>query len=155
TVSKERFSLMEAAVLGVRSGDGDFQPEIELVRPGMAGEAYVRIRECFLDGEGQRRIYGLGGDCRASINTEDYGVTVEEAGPLRAGIAWHAKSEANIPAGPYGGYRPFHFTTRLHAYAGHTHLRVLHTLVVACNPRETEVEEIGLHVPISDFGFRI
>jgi hypothetical protein len=149
TISKERFSLIETAALGTRMGEGAFVPEIELIRPGMDGDATVRIRECFIDADGSRRIYGLGGDCRASLAAGDYRVTVEEAGPLRAVIRCDGKLEADIPAGHYGGYRPFHFTTRIHAYAGHTFLRVLHTLIVACNPRETEVEEIALRVPFA------
>ncbi|MBT5873536.1 MAG: hypothetical protein HOH43_08970, partial [Candidatus Latescibacteria bacterium] len=58
-----------------------------------------------------------------------------------------APCEADIPMHHYSGYRPFHLTTRIYAYAGQRYLRVLHTVVVACNPRETKIDEIALKLP--------
>ena len=116
---------------------------------GVKGEAWVRICESFNDAEGKRYIYGMGGDCLASLAKEDYSVELEEVGPLRVVIKCSGAFEADIPMHHYAGYRPFRMVTRIYAYAGQTHLRVLHTVVVACNPRETEVEEIALRVPVS------
>ena len=144
-VNRRRFSLVEAAALGRTEPDGTFVPEVEVAGPG--GDAWVRIRESFLDDEGKRYIYGMGGDCLASLAEAVYDVSVEEAGPLRAVIRCEGAFEADLPMHHYAGYRPFRFVTRIYAYAGRAELRVLHTVIAACNPRETEIEEIGLRVP--------
>ncbi len=146
-VHRRRFSLVENVALGRMEPDGEFTPEEEVASLG--GDAWVRIRESFLDDEGKRYIYGMGGDCRASLAEAVYDVSVEEAGPLRAVIRCEGSFEADLPMHHYSGYRPFRFVTRIYAYAGRTELRVLHTVVAACNPRETEVEEIALRVPVS------
>ena len=99
--------------------------------------------------QGKRYIYGMGGNCLASLAKDNYTVELEEVGPLRMVIKCSGAFEADIPMHHYTGYRPFHLVTRIYAYAGQTHLRILHTVVVACNPRETEVEEIALRVPVS------
>ena len=147
TVNRRRFSLVETAALGRTEADGEFRTEEEIESPG--GDAWVRIRESFLDDEGKRYIYGMGGDCLASLAESGFDVSVEEAGPLRVVIRCEGAFEADLPMHHYSGYRPFRFVTRIYAYAGRTELRVLHTVVAACNPRETEVEEIGLRVPVS------
>ena len=147
TVNRRRFSLVETAALGRTDAEGGFAPEAEVANPG--GDAWVRISESFLDDEGKRYIYGMGGDCLASLAETSYNVNVEEAGPLRAVIRCEGAFEADLPMHHYAGYRPFRFVTRIYAYAGRSELRVLHTVVAACNPRETEVEEIGLRVPAS------
>ncbi|MCZ6675873.1 MAG: glycoside hydrolase family 127 protein [Candidatus Poribacteria bacterium] len=153
SVNRRRFSLIESAELGRTGTDGAFVPEHEVVRRdgtsrASTGEAWVRICESFRDADGKRYLYGMGGNCLASLDNENYTVEMEEAGPLRAVIKCSGTFEADIPAHHYSGYRPFRFVMRIYAYAGQTFLRVLHTVVVACNPRETEVEEIGVHVPI-------
>jgi hypothetical protein len=146
-VNRRRFSLVESAALGQTDANGGFTPEAEVANPG--GDAWVRISESFLDDEGKRYIYGMGGDCLASLAETSYDVCVEEAGPLRAVIRCEGAFEADLPMHHYAGYRPFRFVTRIYAYAGRSELRVLHTVVAACNPRETEVEEIGLRVQAS------
>ena len=148
-VSRKRFSLFERAELGRLNADGKFIISREVNAAGAGGEAWVRICESFMDGEGGRRLYGMGGNCLASLVEGDYSVEVEEAGPLRVVIKCSGAFEADIPAHHYSGYRPFRFVLRVYAYAGERYVRVLHTIVVACNPRETEVEEIGVRVPIS------
>ena len=153
-VSRRRFSVLEWATLGRQEADGTFTPEVELVSPEAGGEAFATICECFPVDDTRRRIYGLGGECLASLASDDYRVSVEESGPLRVVIRCDGKLEAVAPAGHYGGYRPLHFTLRLHAYAGQPFLRALFTFVFAANPRETEVEEIGLRIPLSVPGGR-
>ncbi len=146
-VSRKRFSLVEFAELGEVEADGVFVPEEEVVGLEAGGEAWVRICESFFDDEGKRYIYGMGGACLASLAEDAYSVEVEEAGPLRAVIRCEGAFEAEAPMHHYAGYRPFRFVVRIYAYAGQATLRVLHTVVVACNARETEVEEIALRVP--------
>ena len=150
-VNRRQFSLIESAELGSVDAAGAFIPECEVVSEDVTsrGEAWVRICESFNDAQGKRYIYGMGGDCLASLAREDYTVELEEVGPLRVVIKCSGAFEADIPMHHYAGYRPFRLVTRIYAYAGQTHLRVLHTVVVACNPRETEVEEIALRVPVS------
>ena len=154
-VNRQQFSLIESAELGSVDAAGGFLPECEVLRRERrsafptSGEAWVRICESFNDAEGKRYIYGMGGDCLASLAKDDYTVELEEVGPLRAVIKCSGAYEADIPFHHYAGYRPFRLVTRIYAYAGQTHLRVLHTVVMACNPRETEVEEIALRVPVS------
>ena len=150
-VNRRQFSLIESAELGNVDAEGGFLPECEVVTEGVAsgGEAWVRICESFNDAQGKRYIYGMGGDCLASLAKDEYTVELEEVGPLRAVIKCTGAFEADIPFHHYTGYRPFRMVTRIYAYAGQTHLRILHTVVVACNPRETEVEEIALRVPVS------
>lgn len=137
-VSKQAFSFIESA-----------SPFIESPH---AGDAWVKISEGLSDGGTQRRLYGMGGVCRASLARDVYTATVEEAGPLRAVIRCEGAFEADIPMHHYTGYRPFRFITRLYAYAGHAMLRVLHTVVVTCNPRETEIEEIAVRIPVALHG---
>ena len=144
--------MWKTAALGRTEPDGTFVPEVEVA--GTGGDAWVRIRESFLDDEGKRYIYGMGGDCLASLAEAVYDVSVEEAGPLRAVIRCEGAFEADLPMHHYAGYRPFRFVTRIYAYAGSTELRVLHTVIAACNPRETEIEEIGLRVPAVAVRFR-
>ena len=150
-VNRRQFSLIESAELGNVDAEGGFLPECEVVTEGVAsgGEAWVRICESFNDAQGKRYIYGMGGDCLASLAKDEYTVELEEVGPLRAVIKCTGAFEADIPFHHYTGYRPFRMVTRIYTYAGQTHLRILHTVVVACNPRETEVEEIALRVPVS------
>jgi hypothetical protein len=145
-VSRKSFGLVEFAELpgGLRvAGEGD---------------AWVRICEAFGQGVDQRRIYGMGGQCLASLAQDVYKVSVEEAGPLRVVIRCEGAFEADIPMHHYSGYQPFRYVVRLYAYAGQAYLRVLHTVVVACNPQQTEVEEITVHVPAAlsgDLRYRI
>ncbi len=148
-VSRRRFSFLQAVQLGHTDASGVFTAEQDVVGRDAGGQAYVRICESFFDADGNRHIYGMGGDCLASLAQDVYSVRVEEAGPLRAVLRCDGAFEADIPAHHYAGYRPFHFTTRIYAFAGQTSLRVLHTVVVACNPRETEIREIALRVPAS------
>ena len=147
-VNRRRFSFLESVQLG-RTDRGVFTPEQDIIGRDAGGDARVRICEAFVDDAGKRTIYGMGGDCLASLAQDVYSVRVEEAGPLRAVIRCDGAFEADIPGHHYRGYRPFRFTVRIYAYAGQTSLRVLHTVVVTCNPRETEAQEIALRVPAS------
>jgi hypothetical protein len=142
-VSRRRFGLFER--VEYKTDGAEFFPVYQ-GRP-QGGEAWVRISEGSLTGGTQRRLYGMGGVCRASLAPDAYTVVVEEAGPLRTVLRLDALCEADIPMHHYAGYRPFRCTTRIHAYAGQALLRVLHTVVMVCNPRETEIEEIGIEVP--------
>jgi hypothetical protein len=146
-VDRRRFGLVESVELGRLEEDGRFVAENAIVPPGNSGEAWVRICESFSTEENQRRVYGMGGDCLASLVKDDYQVEVEEDGPLRTVIRCAGSFEADVPMHHYAGYRPFRLIVRIYAYAGQTFLRVLPTVVVACNPRETEVEEIAVQVP--------
>jgi hypothetical protein len=146
-ISRKAFGLFEFVHLGERA-DGSFVVEHDAVPQGIGGEAWVNICESFWDGDGKRRIYGMGGKCRASLAPAVYKVEVEEAGPLRAVIRCEGAFEADVPMHHYAGYCPMRFILRIYAYAGQPFVRVLHTAVVAFNPRETEVEEIGVRVPV-------
>ena len=150
-VNRRQFSLIESAELGDVDAEGRFLPECEVVSADVTskGEAWVRICESFDSTQGKRYLYGMGGNCLASLAKDNYTVELEEVGPLRTVIKCSGAFEADIPMHHYTGYRPFRLVTRIYAYAGQTHLRILHTVVVACNPRETEVEEIALRVPVS------
>ena len=132
-ISKRRFGLLEEVEFAGRRID-------------LAGEAWVRICESWSDGGLKRRVYGMGGNCLASLDREGYEAKVEEAGPLRAVIRCAGGFEAEAPMHHYRGYQPFRFITRIYAYAGQAHVRMLHTVVVACDPRQTEVEEIGVRL---------
>ncbi len=138
SVSKHRFSLIEEA-----SHEGR-----QIVRPG-AGDSTVTIRESRLEPDGKRYLYGLGGGvCRASLATDAYRAVVEEAGPLRAVVRCDGAYDADYPMGNYSPYRPMTFTVRIYAYAGQPWVRVLHTVVFTGNPRETEIEEIAVRLPV-------
>ena len=145
-VGKKSFALFDGVEIGERK-EGEFTPEIE-VAPRGGGDAWARISESeFMDGTA-RRIYGMGGECLASAGVEEYSVVVEEAGPLRAVICCKGAYESVAPMHHYAGYRPLRFTTRIYAYAGKAQVRVVHTIIATCNPRETEVDELGLRVPL-------
>ncbi len=144
SVSRDRFSLIEQAEFGGR----------RVVSPG-TGDSLVRIRESRLEGDGRRYLYGLGGGiCKASLATDEYLATVEEAGPLRTVIRLDGAYQADYPMGAYSPYRPMRFTIRIHAYAGKPYLRVLHTVTFTANARETEIEEIAVRLPVRLTGSR-
>ena len=69
--------------------EGEFFPECEVVSEGdpSKGEAWVCICESF-DRHGGETVYlyGMGGDCLASLAKDDYAVELEEVGPLRTVI---------------------------------------------------------------------
>jgi hypothetical protein len=118
------------------------------------GDAWVRLHEGVTDGGTRRQLYGMGGMARASLGREEYRTVVEEEGPLRSVLRLEGAYEAEAPMHHYAGYRPCRFVTRLHFYAGHSFVRVLHTVIHTFNPRETEIEEIGWHVPLAADGQR-
>ena len=150
-VNRRLFSLIESAELGCLDAEGTFILEYKVYTQDVdsGGEAWVRICESFDSTEGKRYLYGMGGNCLASLAKDGFTVELEEVGPLRVVIKCNGAFEADIPFHHYGGYRPFQLVTRIYAYAGQPYLRILHTVVMACNPRETEVEEIALRVPVS------
>ena len=115
---------------------------------GTGGDAWARISEGASDGRLKRRLYGPGGLCRASLAGDSYAASVEERGPLRTVIRLESALEADIPMHHYGGYRPLRCITRIHAYAGHAFVRVLQTYVFTCNPREVEIEDLAVDIPI-------
>ena len=145
-IGKKAFALFDGVELGQRA-KGSFVSEVE-VAPRGGGDAWAKISESEFAGGTQRRIYGMGGTCLASAGVEEYAVEIEEAGPLRAVICCRGAYESTAPMHHYAGYRPLRFATRIYAYAGQTQVRVVHTVIATCNPRETEVEELGLRVPI-------
>ena len=146
-IRRDEFALFDRVELGRMAG-GAFAVEQEVVPRGEGGESWVRICESRSDGATGRRIYGMGGKCLASLAKDGFEVDVEEVGPLRVVIRCRGAYEAEAPMHHYAGYRPLHFTTRIYAYAGQAFVRVVHSVVVTCNPRETEVEEIALRVPV-------
>jgi hypothetical protein len=111
-------------------------------------EAWANISESASDGATGRRLYGPGGRCSSRRGTDDFSVVIEEAGPLRAVIRCAGVLEAETPGLHYAGYQPLRFITRMQVYAGHAFVRVLHTVIFTANARETEIEEIGLEVPL-------
>ena len=115
---------------------------------GIGGDARARIRESASDGRLVRRLYGPGGICRASLADDSYTVNVEEQGPLRTVIRLESALEADVPMHHYAGYRPVRCITRIHAYAGHAFVRVLQTHIFTCNPREVEIEDLALDIPV-------
>ncbi|MBM3460359.1 MAG: hypothetical protein FJX77_17705, partial [Armatimonadetes bacterium] len=151
-VRRDRFTLIEQASLGRRDVTGTFLPFKELIAPGSGGDAWALLCESFPVDDQRRRIYGLGGECRASLAPDALQVTVEEAGPLRCALRCEGAFEADCPAGHYAGYRPLRFTLRIHAFAGQPFLRLGLTVVFTLNPRESEVEEIGFRLPFAPPG---
>ena len=149
-IGKKAFALFDGVELGERA-EGSFVSEVD-VAPRGGGDAWAKISESEFAGATQRRIYGMGGTCLASEGVEEYAVEIEEAGPLRAVICCRGAYESTAPMHHYAGYRPLRFATRIYAYAGKAQVRVVHTVIVSCNPRETEVEELGLRVPILPAG---
>ena len=149
-VGKKAFALFDGVELGQRA-EGSFVAEVEVAARG-GGDAWAKISESEFAGGTQRRIYGMGGMCLASAGIEEYAVEIEEAGPLRAVICCRGAYESTAPMHHYAGYRPLRFATRIYAYAGQAQVRVVHTVIATCNPRETEVEELGLRVPIVPAG---
>lgn len=144
-VGKKAFALFDGVELGQRVAAVE-------VLPRGGGDAWAKISESEFAGGTQRRIFGMGGRCLASAGAEEYAVEIEEAGPLRAVICCRGAYESIAPMHHYAGYRPLRFATRIYAYAGKAQVRVVHTVVATCNPRETEVEELGLRVPLSPAG---
>ena len=134
-----------------RRVDGLFRAETELSGEG-GGELWARIREGEFLGGTRRRIYGMGGECLASLAPEEWSVEVEEAGPLRSVITCRGALEQRAPMHHYTGYRPLRFVLRIHAWAGQPFVRLQHTVVFHLNPRETQVAEIGLRLPLRDGG---
>ena len=147
-VSKRRFSLVDSAELGRREKDGHFVPERSLVERA-SGDAWAVISESSHDGGTGRRLYGMGGTCRASLAEDEYTACVEEAGPLRTVIRCSGAYQADIPMHHYVGYRPLRLITRLYAYAGRTFIRVVHTVVFTGSAREVGVCQLGLHLPLT------
>ena len=111
-------------------------------------EFWARIREGEAGGGTQRRIYGMGSECRASLAPDAWSVEVEETGPLRTVLTCRGALEQFAPMHHYTGYRPLQFVLRIHAYAGQPFVRLLYTVVFHLNPRETQVEELGLKLPM-------
>ena len=149
-VGKKAFALFDGVELGQRA-EASFVAAVEVIPRG-GGDAWAKISESEFAGGTQRRIFGMGGRCLASAGAEEYAVEIEEAGPLRAVICCRGAYESIAPMHHYAGYRPLRFATRIYAYAGKAQVRVVHTVVATCNPRETEVEELGLRVPLSPAG---
>ena len=150
-VSRRCYGLVHAVSLGRQEADG-FVEEVAVSSQG--GDSWADICEAFDDGETQRRIYGMGGMCRASLGESAYRVQVEESGPLRAAIRCEGALESEAPMHHYAGYQPFRFVTRIYAFAGHAFLRVLHTVVVACDPNQTELRELAVRIPVDWAGKR-
>ena len=86
-VSERRYGLLQEVELGRLEGGG-FVGEVS-VAPDR-GDAWARICEASPAEGTRRRIYGMGGVCRASLAQDAYRVEVEEAGPLRAKAASRA-----------------------------------------------------------------
>ncbi len=147
-VSKRHFSLLEFAEIGERESNGDFAAAADVLARNQ-GDAWAKICESAQDGQTQRKLYGMGGVCRASLADDEYEVAVEEAGPLRAVLRCSGAYEADIPMHHYAGYRPLRWVTRIYAYAGKRFVRVLHTVIFTGNAREVAIEELGLRVPIA------
>ncbi len=146
-ISLNNYSLFDSVSLRNASNGGKAYTVYEKQNGG--GDAWGKISEGGSEGGTVRRIYGMGGICRASLAPDAYSATIEEAGPLRTVIRLDGALEADIPMHHYAGYRPLRCTTRIHAYAGHAFVRVLHTLIMTCNPRETEIDELAMHIPIT------
>ena len=148
-VSRRRYGLFHSvSLLHTRGGERSEANTAHV--PG--GDAWARISEGASDGGTERRLYGPGGFCRASLADDSYTVTVEEHGPLRTVIRLESALEADIPMHHYGGYRPVRCITRIHAYAGHAFVRVLQTHVFTCNPREVEIDDLALDIPYAFSG---
>ena len=149
-IGKKAFSLFDGVELGKSKG-GAFVADVE-VAPHGGGDAWAKISESEFLGGTTRRVYGMGGECMASAGGGGDGVEVEEAGPLKAVICCKGAYEAMAPMHHYAGYRPLRFATRVYVYAGKAQVRVVHTIMATCNPREVEVEELGLRVPLLEGG---
>jgi hypothetical protein len=140
TVRRDRFGLFEDLRLGDR-----------LLTDGTGAELWARIREANTPVGTRRRIYGMSGECRASLASDAWSVEVEESGPLRTVLTCRGALEMSAPMHHYSGYRPLQFVLRIHAFAGQALLRLQYTVVFCLNPRETEVEELGLRLPLAEW----
>ena len=149
-IGKQAFALFDGVEIGNRQA-GAFVAEMEVMARG-GGDAWAKISESEFVGETTRRVYGMGGECLASAGAEEYSVEIEEAGLLRTVICCKGAYESTAPMHHYVGYRPLRFVTRVYAYAGQTHVRVVHSIIMTCNPREVEVEALGLRVPLLTAG---
>ncbi len=150
-ISRVRFSLPEFAEIGTRDDKGNFVASRAVVQRG-GGEAWATICESQDNGSTQRRLYGMGGVCRASLAADEYQVIVEEEGPLRIVLRLSGAYEADVPMHHYAGYRPLRWVLRLYAYAGQAFVRVLHTVIFTGDAREVEIEELGLRLELADGG---
>ena len=86
---------------------------------------------------------------RSGLAEDEYEACVEEQGPLRVVLRCSGAYEADVPMHHYAGYRPLRWITRIYAYAGHSFLRVVHTVVFTGTAREVSVRELGLRLPLS------
>lgn len=141
TIRRDRVGLCESLQLG-RRADGSFAPDIDLSPDGI--ELWARIAEGASSGGTRRRIYGMGGTCLARLAPDAWSVQIQESGPLRTVITCRAALELDAPMHHYAGYRPLQVIVRIHAYAGQPFLRILHTTVMSHDPRQVQVEALGL-----------
>ncbi len=146
-VGRHQYGLFHS-VSHSNAGNRDGEQDPRAADHGTGGDAWARISEGASDRRLKRRLYGPGGLCRASLAGDSYTASVEEQGPLRTVIRLESALEADIPMHHYGGYRPLRCITRIHAYAGHAFVRVLQTYVFTCNPREVEIEDLAVDIPI-------
>ncbi len=147
-INRRKFSLIQAVELGTRSKNGGFVSEINIFQKDLC-DTWVRIEESYQNGSTTRRLYGMGGCCYASLARDEYAVEVEEEGPLRTVLCLRGAYEADIGMHHYSGYRPLKWIIRLHFFAGHSQVRVLHTVIFSANPREVKISEIGLRIPVA------
>ena len=110
-----------------RDGDGKYaEAEQVLSRGGL---------ESFVELEALRKSKGVKSGRFAA---RAVGATLEKAGPLRAVVAWRGWHLDK------SGQRTCPYVTRLYAFRGKSHLRLVHTLTVSEDPSESRIAEAGL-----------
>lgn len=147
-ISTERFALLDYVERGQRNAEGHFIADQSFIGDA-EGDAWATISESAHAGGTDRHLYGMGGTCSAALAEDEYEACVEEQGPLRVVLRCSGAYEADVPMHHYAGYRPLRWITRIYAYAGHSFLRVVHTVVFTGTAREVSVRELGLRLPLS------
>ncbi len=127
SISRANSTLVHAVALDL-NGDGEFTPD------EVMSSLDTSAAPSMLDH--QLRAYRVRPDA-------DYGVTVEQPGPLHAVIrvdGWFTAED---------GTKLCQHIARLHAYRGHGFIRIEHTFVVGYDTEQTRLRDIALPIPLS------
>ena len=124
---RDSADLIHAAWLD-HNGDQTFSDNETVIAPGSARPPYMT------DSHGA--VYPVSAE-------DDYSVVVEQPGPLHAVIkieGWFCSAE---------GTRLCQHIARLHAYAGHSFVRMEHTFVVGFDTDKVQLRDIAIPVPLA------
>lgn len=126
SISRANSALVHSVALDL-NGDGEFTPAEVVSSPD--GSAVPGMLD------DQLRAYSVRPDA-------DYRVSVEQPGPLHAIIrvdGWFTADDGTKLCG---------HTARLHAFRGHSFIRIEHTFVVGYDTERTRLRDIALPIPL-------